>query len=181
MPNRRALLRHLTLESERIERFQKRKNQIIQKSIAYIDIDNFKYYNERFGHIVGDFLLRSFAEILKKTLRRIDFICRYGGDEFVVVMSDTSPKEAERMCQRLYVELAKEDFFLSELKKITKQDLEIPENKKIGFSMGLCSNSDIDSPENLTEVLRNADKALNYTREKSKGSVSNWGKIKDFM
>ena len=181
LPNRRALLRHLTLESERIERFQKRKGQIIQKAIAMIDIDNFKYYNERFGHIVGDFLLRSFAEILKKTLRRIDFICRYGGDEFVVVMSDTSPQEAERMCQRLYIELAKEDFFLTELKKITRQDIEIPEKKKVGFSMGLCSNSDIESPENLTEVMRNADRALNYAKDKSKGAVTNWLKVKDLI
>ena len=181
LPNRRALLRHLTLESERIERFHKRKGQIIQKAIAMIDIDNFKYYNERFGHIVGDFLLRSFADILKKTLRRIDFVCRYGGDEFVVVMSDTSPLEAERMCQRLYIELSKEDFFLTELKKFTRQDLDIPENKKISFSMGLCSNSDISAPENLTEVMRNADKALKYTREKSRGSVSNWHKIKDLL
>ncbi|WP_081773642.1 GGDEF domain-containing protein [Treponema sp. C6A8] len=181
LPNRRGLLRHLTLESERIERFHKRKGQVIQKAIAIIDIDNFKYYNERFGHIVGDFLLRSFADILKKTLRRIDFVCRYGGDEFVVVMSDTTPLEAERMCQRLYIELSKEDFFLTELKKFTRQDIDIPENKKIGFSMGLCSNSDIPAPENLTEVMRNADKALKYTREKSKGSVSNWLKIKDLL
>ena len=174
LPNRRALLRHLTLESERIERFNKRKGHIIQKAIAIIDIENFKYYNEQFGHIAGDFILRSFAEMLKNTLRRIDFVCRYGGDEFVVVMGDTSAEEGERMCQRLYIELSKTDFFLTELKKFVNRDFDVPENKKIGFSMGLCTNTDVAVPENLTEVLRNADKALQFTKKKGKGSVACW-------
>ena len=179
LSNRRALLRHLTLESERIERFNKRKGIVIQKAIAFIDIDNFKYYNERFGHVAGDFLLRSFAEVLKKTLRRIDFICRYGSDEFIVVMSDTSMEEGERMCQRIYIELSKQEFFLPALKKFLNQNFDIPPDREIGFSMGLCCNSDIRDPENLTEVLRNADRALRYTKEHGKGSVAIWEKIKD--
>lgn len=179
LSNRRALSRHLTLENERVERFFKRKKQIIQKAIAFIDIDNFKYYNERFGYIAGDFLLKCFADILKNTLRRIDFVCRYGGDEFVVVMGDTSEDEGERMCQRIYIELSKRDFFLPDLKHFISQDFDIPQNKAIGFSMGLCCNSDTAEPANLMEVLRNANKALKFAKENGKGSVATWSKIKD--
>ena len=179
LSNRRALSRHLTLENERVERFFKRKKLIIQKAIAFIDIDNFKYYNERFGYIAGDFLLKCFADILKNTLRRIDFVCRYGGDEFVVVMGDTSEEEGERMCQRIYIELSKRDFFLPDLKHFISQDFDIPQNKAIGFSMGLCCNSDTAEPANLMEVLRNANKALKFAKENGKGSVATWSRIKD--
>ena len=177
--NRRALSRHLTLENERVERFFKRKKQIIQKAIAFIDIDNFKYYNERFGYIAGDFLLKCFADVLKNTLRRIDFVCRYGGDEFVVVMGDTSEEEGERMCQRIYIELSKRDFFVPDLKHFISQEIEIPAGKEIGFSMGLCCNSDTEEPANLMEVLRNANKALKFAKENGKGSVATWSRIKD--
>ncbi len=179
LSNRRALSRHITLENERIERFFKRRKQIIQKAIAFIDIDNFKYYNERFGYIAGDFLLRCFADVLKTTLRRIDFVCRYGGDEFVVVMSDTSEEEGERMCQRIYIELSKRDFFIPELKNFINQEFEVPAGKEIGFSMGLCCNSDTEEPANLMEVLRNANKALKFAKENGKGSVATWSRIKD--
>ena len=179
LSNRRALSRHITLENERVERFYKRKKQIIQKAIAFIDIDNFKYYNEHFGYIAGDFLLKCFADVLKNTLRRIDFVCRYGGDEFVVVMGDTSEEEGERMCQRIYIELSKRDFFVPDLKHFINQSIDIPQNKVIGFSMGLCCNSDTAEPANLMEVLRNANKALKFAKENGKGSVATWSKIKD--
>lgn len=57
-------------------------------ALMYIDLDNFKYVNDTFGHHVGDLLLARTGERLRKSLRRADFIARLGGDEFVVIMSD---------------------------------------------------------------------------------------------
>ena len=57
-------------------------------ALMYIDLDNFKYVNDTFGHHVGDLLLARIAERLRKSLRQEDFVARLGGDEFVIIMSD---------------------------------------------------------------------------------------------
>lgn len=59
-------------------------------ALMYIDLDNFKYVNDTFGHHLGDLLLSRIAERLRKSLRQVDFVARLGGDEFAVIMSDFS-------------------------------------------------------------------------------------------
>lgn len=58
-------------------------------SFILLDVDDFKYINDNFGHLFGDFILKEVAKILKKTLRNSDFIVRFGGDEFLIVLSQT--------------------------------------------------------------------------------------------
>ena len=66
-----------------------------------IDIDHFKKINDNFGHDVGDEVLREFAVRLATNVRAIDLPCRYGGEEFVVVMPDTALADAERIAERI--------------------------------------------------------------------------------
>jgi len=61
-------------------------------ALMYIDLDNFKYVNDTFGHHLGDLLLSRIAERMRKSLRQVDFVARLGGDEFAVIMSDFSEK-----------------------------------------------------------------------------------------
>ena len=63
-------------------------------TVAYIDLDNFKQINDRFGHIAGDSLLRAVAETMLKDLRRTDVVARVGGDEFVVLLPETNEESA---------------------------------------------------------------------------------------
>ena len=64
-------------------------------SLMMVDVDDFKTVNTRFGHPTGDRVLRELALLLKTTFRASDFVVRYGGDEFVVVMTETGEGEAE--------------------------------------------------------------------------------------
>ncbi|HEX2836788.1 MAG TPA: diguanylate cyclase [Phycisphaerales bacterium] len=70
-------------------------------SIALIDIDHFKRVNDRFGHPVGDIVLQNVARTLRRECRAGDLVCRYGGEEFVIVMPDTPARDAGTLCQRL--------------------------------------------------------------------------------
>lgn len=70
-------------------------------SLAIIDIDHFKRVNDKFGHPVGDAVLQNVARVLRRECRQSDLVCRYGGEEFVIVMPDTHPKDAGTLCQRL--------------------------------------------------------------------------------
>lgn len=76
-----------------IERAKRRDERL---SFIVLDIDNFKPINDTFGHIHGDSVLRECAQILKKSSRKSDFVCRFGGDEFVIVTPyEGSPHNAE--------------------------------------------------------------------------------------
>ena len=176
--NRHALQQYISMESDKIRRYRQRKSANIQISIAFIDLDNFKYYNDTFGHSAGDLFIACFAKLLKQTCRHIDFIARFGGDEFVIVMVDTNVDEALRVNQRLKESLKAAEFFIPDLKEhLDDQTLQIPENKYLGFSMGICTNFDDDDFENLNAVLEKADQALYYSKENCKGQPSVWKEI----
>lgn len=82
--NRRYLEETMTRELKRASR----KNYSL--GVMMIDIDNFKTYNDYFGHAAGDIVLREFGQLILRNIREEDIACRYGGDEFIVVMPDTS-------------------------------------------------------------------------------------------
>lgn len=96
VPNRRKFQEVLLAEKSRC----KRSNH--QISVLMIDIDYFKGFNDRFGHQAGDLALRSVAQTLNATLKRPeDFVGRYGGEEFVVVLPSTNRSGAERVAQKI--------------------------------------------------------------------------------
>lgn len=66
-----------------------------------IDVDHFKRYNDEYGHLVGDLILKRIANILKERSREIDLLCRYGGDEFALALPRTTPKDAYTVAERL--------------------------------------------------------------------------------
>jgi diguanylate cyclase (GGDEF)-like protein len=95
LANRREFEDSLANEISRAERFG--------GSLALIlaDLDNFKQVNDRFGHQAGDEVLRTFADILRETVRDIDVAARYGGEEFAILLPQTDISGAERLAERL--------------------------------------------------------------------------------
>lgn len=94
LPNRRAL----TAEIERIATHARRAKTSV--SIAMIDLDFFKNYNDFYGHLEGDTVLKNFAACLAQVARDSDFVARYGGEEFVLILTDTT--EPEPALRRLF-------------------------------------------------------------------------------
>jgi len=75
-------------------------------SLILLDIDHFKHYNDTNGHSAGNEVLRQLAEIMRQVCREVDFIVRYGGEEFIVLMPETSPDEARVVAERLRAAIA---------------------------------------------------------------------------
>ncbi len=71
-----------------------------------VDLDHFKRVNDAHGHLVGDSLLQSIANAMEEAIRNSDYIARYGGDEFVVILPETPLPKAEEMAERLLVKVA---------------------------------------------------------------------------
>lgn len=119
---------------------------------------------------------------MRETCRKIDFISRYGGDEFVIIMIDTNADEGKRVYKRLYECLQSHEYFLPQIKALLKRpEIEVPENRRLGFSMGISTNQDVEKCDNIDLVVQNADKALYYAKKTNKGSVSVWSEIKDMI
>ena len=72
-----------------------------------LDVDGFKSYNDTYGHVQGDILLRMLAEILQSSVRGVDSVGRFGGEEFVVVLPETPPEEAYQTAERLRLAVAR--------------------------------------------------------------------------
>jgi len=93
--NHRTFYERLSEELKRARRYQS------PLSIVLIDLDNFKFVNDTYGHQFGDYLLVKCAEWLHGELRETDIICRYGGDEFGVILPETTGEEARMMMARV--------------------------------------------------------------------------------
>jgi two-component system cell cycle response regulator len=81
-------------------------------SVLITDIDRFKHVNDTYGHDGGDEVLREFSSRVRSTIRGADLACRYGGEEFVVVMPDTSPEIAAAVAERLRAAIETAPFML---------------------------------------------------------------------
>lgn len=95
--NRRAFDERLELEIHRAQRYSR------PLSLLFIDIDHFKLVNDLHGHVIGDEVLRAIATVLKNGLRATDAACRYGGEEFVVILVETDRVEALTIAERIRV------------------------------------------------------------------------------
>ena len=178
LKNRRALQDRLAVESEILSNYRNKHDVLIQHSITFIDLDNFKCYNDTYGHEAGDILIVKFAQLLKAVYRKIDFIARFGGDEFVVIMPNTDCKEATMAAERLYEALKAAGFFIHDLESLLGKKIDISPENYLNFSCGICSNFDIEDPTDMERTMINADHALYYSKHNKKGAISIWSETK---
>ncbi len=128
-------------------------------SLIMIDIDDFKIYNDSLGHQTGDKILKNIADLIKNQSRKMDYVCRYGGEEFAVILPYTDRKETFLIAERLRENIAKHPF--------SKE--EVQPKKCITASIGLASfPEDGDSPSKL---IAHSDHALYEAKNKGKNNT----------
>lgn len=93
--NRRALMERLEVEMEAARRYGR------AMSVMLFDLDKFKHVNDNYGHLTGDKVLQIFAQVITDTLRNVDVVGRYGGEEFLAVLPDTDAKGAADVADRV--------------------------------------------------------------------------------
>lgn len=106
-------------------------------SILMFDLDNFKEVNDKYGHKIGDIILKMFVNFLKESLRHCDVVSRFGGDEFMAILLDTDTKGAKSIIKKLKGELQNKKFILEE-------DVIINLSASIGFASYLEDGKTID-------------------------------------
>ena len=150
--NSRSFYSQLELEVDRYNRY---KHPL---SLLLLDIDNFKEFNDNFGHLEGDKVLVRFSQIIKSCLRTNDSAYRYGGEEFTVILPETNGEEAKTVAQRIRASLESEKF------------RPIPnKNAKITISIGVTQYF---PKEELSAFIRRADKAMYLSKKNGRNRVS---------
>lgn len=128
----------------------------------FIDADYFKQVNDQHGHKVGDKVLSKLATILRSHIRQSDFVIRFGGDEFIVLLNSVSIEKLEEFCKTVNEEL------LSLYVFIVKDGQRIPFSVTMGAKIYYPLRNNISSGE---ELLQAADKALYQAKSKQKGTI----------
>lgn len=142
--------RHLDSNLER--EFMRAKRYDSDLSLAVIDIDFFKKINDTYGHICGDYVLKEAAYLILESFRKTDLVFRYGGEEFVVLLTETSLESAQIPLERLRKSIENYPFKFKD------------ENLKITVSIGAAGVS--ENINSGSELLDLADKSL-YTAKES--------------
>lgn len=155
--NYRFFHEYLASEIVRSERYKR------EFSLLFIDIDNFKNYNDKLGHPSGDELLRTLSVIVKKFLRKSDFFARYGGEEFTVILPEMSKDNAIKVANSIREIVAKHHFPGGE-----KQP-----GGKLTVSVGLAAYP--DDGKTGEELLDKADQALYRSKHTGRNRVCVYG------
>ena len=96
-----GFLNHNAINRKLEEEFRRAKRYDLKLSCLMIDLDRFKMINDKFGHPKGNQVLRHVAMVIHQNLREVDFVGRYGGDEFIIILPETSQENARVVAQRL--------------------------------------------------------------------------------
>ena len=124
-------------------------------SLLIFDIDDFKQINDTLGHTVGDRVLKELSQLVIKQLREVDILCRWGGEEFIIILPETDTEGAQVLGKKL-------------LKTINEHNFSI-KNKKLTVSMGIYTL--LSHKEPLLSAVEKADQALYEAKEAGKNCL----------
>lgn len=153
--SRRHCLDRLNQELERSRKFN------YPFSVLMTDIDYFKTYNDRYGHLVGDAILKEVSASIKENIRQIDIVGRYGGEEFCIILAETDKEQALQAAQRIRGAI--------EAKLIRVYDEYVKVTVSIGLSMFPKHAKDIE------KLIDCADQALYKAKQEGRNRVGVYG------
>jgi len=150
--NHREFYQSLRRELERARRYRH------TLSLLMIDVDDFKQFNDRFGHPAGDFALRNIAELLRKCARTTDIIARYGGEEFAVILPESTPGGALMVAERIKSEVAENNFIKTA-------------NNSVHLTVSIGIYSSVNGDVSEDQIVSLADEASYVAKKSGKNQV----------
>ena len=152
-----------------LQKNAKQKNPV---SVLYIDLDNFKLYNDSFGHNIGDLLLIKMSEVFEKVCGNEGFVSRYGGDEFIILLTTNQKKFVEEISKKIYSELISNNYFTKEIEAALNTEISIGIDSQITCSIGIAISDNISSEDEFNVLLKKADTILYDIKKTKKGTFA---------
>lgn len=147
------------------------KDLSLEVALLYIDLDNFKYYNDTFGHDVGDLILKEIAVVLNDVAGKEGFATRYGGDEFLITIINCKADEALAIGKFTLNTILSKNGYVSQISSFMGKSVTVPREKAVSCSIGVAVSSEIRSDEDLSELIKHADSALYDIKKTTKNAV----------
>ncbi len=147
--NRLEMVRRLREELARAHRYKR------SVSAFLLDVDHFKQINDRHGHRAGDAALQLLVQVLEKELRHSDYIARFGGEEFVVILPETPPREALELAQRLCA-------------KVQRTPLTLPDGRTLNLTASIGVAAFPDHVEGWEDLIEAADRAMYQAKKRGR-------------
>lgn len=151
--------RYLQIRLE--EEFARARRYDSPLSSIFIDLDNFKSVNDTYGHIIGDRVLKEVASVLEDLCRSEDVLVRFGGEEFVILMSDTGNSEAVVLAERIRKKIEEHLFSYG--------DINISVSASLGVST--LNNGDFEYVSDPEQLIRMADRAMYMVKQNGKNNI----------
>jgi diguanylate cyclase (GGDEF)-like protein len=156
--NSRFLQQQLDLELHRSRRYR------LQFSLVFFDLDHFKLVNDKYGHLVGSQVLRETADIVREHLREVDVPTRYGGDEFVLLLPETTSVEARVVTERIRDAINAHIYAESE-----------GHNIRLTASFGIATFP--EDADNKLDIVRMSDNAMYRVKETTRNGIECAGNL----
>jgi len=132
-------------------------------SIAILDLDKFKFINDSYGHLAGDHVLKGFVKRVNSRIRNVDRLARFGGEEFVLVLPNTSQEGAQEISERIRQHIAESPF------KVQGHNIDI--TVSIGVSESRASDVNDNLKAAIDEIINRADSALYEAKNTGRNQV----------
>ena len=158
-------------EAKKLELKMKSSRKQTGIGLMFLDLDNFKPYNDTYGHDIGDIVLQGMAAIFREVAGEKGFVSRYGGDEFIIIWNTSNHEELENYAKLIYDKIDKADGFRRAIQNRIGRQVEIDPNTYIGCSIGIAT-SEFESENSVDALIKKADDVLYKVKTKSKGTYA---------
>ncbi len=149
------------------------KRDDIPATVIYLDLDNFKFCNDTYGHDVGDEILIAFSRLFERVVANKGYAVRYGGDEFLIVLPGLGVDEGEKIAKEVYKGIKDSNYFIPEIEAVIHAKANVPEKHRVSCSIGIAG-MDIYDQIHMNIALKHADTMLYTIKKNGKSNYSIW-------
>lgn len=161
--NRMGMYERLRLELEK-------RKVIPGLGVMFVDLDNFKPYNDTYGHEIGDIVLQGMARIFDESIGKNGFVSRYGGDEFIIISYINDKVQIEQIVKSIYEKIAIADGFQEDIENMLHLQVQIEDKHKISCSIGISTCENFTTENYVDDMIKIADDSLYNVKAAGKGT-----------
>ena len=137
--------------------------------LMFIDLDNFKHYNDTYGHDIGDLILKEMVSIFRDVTTGKGFVSRYGGDEFIIILETNDRRELEKMAKEIYLRIQATSGFRKQIEEHLGHPITVDAGRLITCSMGIVYAANVHNEDEVGELIKQADDLLYIVKTGEKG------------
>jgi diguanylate cyclase (GGDEF)-like protein len=137
--------------------------------LMFIDLDNFKHYNDTYGHNIGDLVLKEMAAVFREAAQGRGFVSRFGGDEFIIILTTCDRAELESIAGWIYQQIEATNGFQAKIEAELGERIKTDPKSRISCSIGIAQAQNVRREEDINRLISQADNLMYSVKTVGKG------------